>query len=90
MIFRAGTSAVAKRQRVIFCAVTVLVASALIWPIHPRFATIEPMVLGLPFGLAWVIAVLMAMFVNTLVLFRSDLRQDDPAPASRGHDGEAG
>lgn len=89
VIFREGTSAKAKRRRLVFCAVTLLVGSALIWPVYPRFATVEPMVAGLPFGMAWVIAVLIAMFVNTLLLYRSDLQHDDLAEASRDRDGEA-
>lgn len=42
---------------------------ALIWPVYPRFATIEPRVLSVPFGLAYVVAGLLLSFFVLLGLF---------------------
>jgi hypothetical protein len=42
---------------------------ALIWPIYPAFATIEPRVLSMPFSLAYVVGALVLSFVVLLWLY---------------------
>lgn len=40
--------------------------AAVIWPVYPAFATIEPRVLGIPFGMAYVVAALVLSFLALL------------------------
>ena len=42
---------------------------AVMWPIYPRFATIEPRVLSVPFSLAFVVAALLLSFFVLLGLY---------------------
>jgi|GEM_PF-1685721 len=72
LLFRPGIPATVRRRRLIFCALALVIGGALIWPVYPRFATLEPMVLGLPFGIAWVIGALLVMFVGLAWLYRGD------------------
>ncbi len=41
----------------------VLLFAALVWPIYPRFATIEPRVLAMPFSLFYVVVGLLFSFL---------------------------
>ncbi len=53
------------RRRAVSFAVAlfyVLLFAALVWPIYPRFATIEPRVLEMPFGFFYVVAALLLSF----------------------------
>lgn len=45
---------------------------ALIWPVYPRFATIEPRVLGVPFSLAYVVGALLVSFFVLLGVYLWD------------------
>ena len=40
----------------------VLLFAALMWPVYPRFATIEPRVLEMPFALFYVVVALLLSF----------------------------
>lgn len=40
----------------------VLLFAALVWPVYPRFATIEPRVLAMPFSLFYVVVGLLFSF----------------------------
>lgn len=40
----------------------VLLFAALVWPIYPQFATIEPRVLAMPFSLVYVVVGLLLSF----------------------------
>ncbi len=44
----------------------VLLFAALMWPVYPRFATIEPRVLWMPFSLFYVVV---ALFLSFFALF---------------------
>lgn len=62
----------------------VLLFAALIWPIYPRFATIEPRVLQMPHSMAYVVGGLILSFAVLLGLYlweeskdSSDAREDD-------------
>ena len=71
-LFRPGTDSARRRRRLVFLAIYLVVAALLVWPIFPVFSGIRPMILGLPFSLAWVIMVLGVMFAALLWLFRSE------------------
>ena len=62
----------------------VLLFAALIWPVYPRFATIEPRVLQMPHSMAYVVGGLMVSFTVLLGLYlweeskdSSDDQEDD-------------
>ncbi len=74
-LFRPGTSPARRRRRLVFLAVYVAVAAFLVWPIFSVFSGIRPMILGLPFSLAWVVMTLGVMFVALLWLYRTDERE---------------
>lgn len=48
----------------------VLLFVAVIWPIYPLFATIEPRVLGMPFSLTYVVVALLLSFFVLLGFYR--------------------
>lgn len=72
VLFRPGTDPARRQRRSIFLAIYLVVAALLVWPVFPVFSGIRPMILGLPFSLAWVIMVLGVMFAALLWLFRSE------------------
>ena len=60
----------------------VLLFFALLWPIYPRFAGIEPRVLGLPFSLAYVVGgVLMSCAVLGALFWWESRRAESPDSA---------
>ncbi len=61
-----------RRRRLIFAAIFAIVGICLIWPIYPLASSIEPMILGLPFSLIWVIAALTVIFGALIWLYRSE------------------
>ena len=69
MLFKPGTPARTRRRRLIFLAVWLLAAAMLLWPVYPQFSGIEPLVLGLPLGLAWVISAILVVFFALLWLY---------------------
>ena len=55
----------------------VLATVALIWPVYPWLGNrIEPRVLGLPFSLVWVLAIITSNFCVLVVLYRWRLIDD--------------
>lgn len=72
VLFRENADPRHRRCRIGFVAVTVTIAALLVWPLASRSARIEPSVLGLPFGMAWVIALLVLMFCACVWLYRSE------------------
>ncbi len=73
-LFRSGTDPARRRRRQIFLAIYLAVAALLVWPIFPQFSGIRPLILGLPFSLAWVIMALSVMFAALLWLYHFDNR----------------
>lgn len=55
-----------------FVAVLTITGLALVWPIYPFFASIEPYVLGFPLSFAWVVLWLVVAFVALVLLYRTD------------------
>jgi hypothetical protein len=50
----------------------IIVFAAMMWPIHPFFSRIRPMVLGIPFSLFYLVILIIASF---LVLLCAHVRQ---------------
>lgn len=71
-LFRSGTSPAKRRRRGIFLAFYLAVAMLVIWPVYPRFAGVEPLILGLPLSFAWVVLALILMFGGLLWLFLTE------------------
>ena len=55
-------------------AVVLLALGLCIWPGYLPAARIEPYLFGLPFGLAWIVLCLAAVFAALLLTFRADMR----------------
>jgi hypothetical protein len=53
-----------------------LLFAAMMWPIHPFFSRIDPVVLGLPFSLFYLIVLIAICFLALLGLYLWDKRQD--------------
>ncbi|PRP97568.1 hypothetical protein ENSA5_32610 [Enhygromyxa salina] len=54
-----------------------LATAALVWPIYPWLGNrVEPRLLGLPFSLVWVLAVIGSNFAVLVVLYRLRLIDD--------------
>jgi TRAP-type C4-dicarboxylate transport system permease small subunit len=78
--------------RRVYQAVTVfyvLLFFALLWPVYPRFAGIEPRVLGLPFSLTYVIGGVLLSFGVLLGVFAWENRRADTPEDEGAHDGAA-
>ena len=61
------------RHRMFLAAVlTVLVAT--VWPGYLPAARVVPYIFGLPFGLAWLVLCIAAVFLALLLTFRADMR----------------
>ena len=58
---------------------------AVMWPIYPRFATIEPRVLNVPFSLAYVVGALLLSFFVLLGLYLWEESRGLNAPIRRDH-----
>jgi hypothetical protein len=61
----------------------VLATAALVWPVYPWLGNrIEPRVLGLPFSLIWVLAIITSNFCVLVLLYRLRLIDDREVPAA--------
>jgi hypothetical protein len=62
----------------------VLLFVAVIWPVYPLFATIEPRVLGMPFSLTYVVVALLLSFFVLFGFYRWEERRgrNEPIGAS--------
>lgn len=61
-----------EKRRSVYVGVAVFYTAlffALIWPVYPRFATIAPRILGVPFSLAYVVGALLLSFAGLLCLY---------------------
>ena len=59
---RRGIPAARSRIGTAVAVFYVLLFAALVWPVYPRFATIEPRVLAMPFSLFYVVVCLLLSF----------------------------
>lgn len=65
-----------RKRRITFLVIYAVVVVMLTWPVFPRFAAAEPLILGLPISFAWVVAALLIMFGALIWLYRSDNHDD--------------
>ena len=66
------------RKRGVYVAVAVFYTAlffAVMWPIYPQFATIEPRILELPFSLVYVVIALLLSFFGLLALYIWESKQ---------------
>lgn len=72
---------------VAIAAFYVLLFAALVWPIYPWFATIEPRVLAMPFSLFYVVVCLLLSFFVLFAYYLWERKREtvdgDPNGASR-------
>lgn len=54
----------------------IVVFAAMMWPIHPYFSRIRPMVLGIPFSLFYLVILIVASFLVLLALYLWEQRED--------------
>jgi hypothetical protein len=89
---RSSPSSPPPRARAIYTAVVafyVLLFFAVMWPIYPLFATIEPRILGMPHSLFYVVGALVLSFVVLLGLFHWEEARGLNAPIDGDGDGAA-
>lgn len=87
---RSSPSSPPPRARAIYTAVVafyVLLFFAVMWPIYPRFATIEPRIFGMPHALAYVVGALVLSFVVLLGLFHWEEARGLNAPIDGDDEG---
>jgi hypothetical protein len=58
----------------VFLAAVLSVLVATVWPGYLPAARVEPHIFGLPFGLAWLVLCIAAVFLALLLTFRADMR----------------
>lgn len=58
-----------RRARACFLVFLFVAMSAQIWPLVDLVPSIEPRMLGLPFGLVWVVTWVVLLFVALLLLY---------------------
>lgn len=81
----ARSSAATRWALLYFAAAT----AALVWPIYPWLGDrIEPRVMGLPFSLVWILAIITSNFCVLLLLYRlrliDDLEFEESEPTRSG------
>ena len=64
--------------------VVLLALGLCIWPGYLPAARIEPYLFGLPFGLAWIVLCLLAVFAALVLTFRADMRAAGRKRGARG------
>jgi hypothetical protein len=65
-----------RRSRLIFIAVIIITALAIIWPGHAIFASAKPLILGFPLSFAWIILWVLIGFGAMLGLYLADSHDD--------------
>jgi hypothetical protein len=63
-----STPLFSKPEKVV-AILSVVAFLATVWPIYPVFDRIEPMVLGMPFSLFYLVAIIFAVFAMMLGLY---------------------
>lgn len=69
VFFTRDASTPYRRTRIIFVLIIGLAILMTGWPLYPYFSSIYPLVLGLPFSLAWIILWLAVSLVALIILF---------------------
>ena len=68
-LFKPGTPDSVRRRRLTFLGIWLGAAAMLLWPIYPQFSSVEPLILGLPLGFAWVILAVLVVFFALFWLY---------------------
>ena len=69
-----GTAGGTPRRHKLLLLVVLLALGACVWPGYLLAARVEPYLFGLPFGLAWIVLCLVAVFAALVLTFRADMR----------------
>ena len=72
VFFKAQDSLSHRRRRWTFLALGILVTAMLVWPLGLLGARVFPLVLGLPFSIAWIVLALLIMFASLIWLFLNE------------------
>ncbi len=67
----------ALRKHIGFIAFSVVILLLVLFPVFAIFNRVEPILFGLPFGLAWIVAVIAAEFVGVLVFYLRDEKRGE-------------
>ncbi|MCG8459828.1 MAG: hypothetical protein MI919_26405 [Holophagales bacterium] len=86
-LFPPDTPPEVRRRRLTFLAIWIAVAAMVTWPVYSWFSGIEPRILGLPLGFAWVILAALVIFLALIWLYRHE--EGDPADGGSGSEGGA-
>ena len=87
VFFPEGTPPAKRRRRLFFITVWLGVAAMVTWPLFAPFAGAEPLILGLPLSLAWIILAVLTIFFALLVLHMAE--ENAEADEARGSAGPA-
>ena len=60
-----------------FIIFSVVVLLLVLFPVYAIFNRVEPILFGLPFGLAWIVAVIAAEFVGVLIFYLRDEKRGE-------------
>jgi len=71
-LFPPGTPARLRRAKLLFVAVVIAAAIALVWPVLFWVAGPRPFILGLPLPFAWVVLWLLIVFAALVWLYRTE------------------
>jgi len=71
-----------RRSRIIFIAVIILTALAVVWPGQAIFSSPTPLIFGFPLSFAWIIFWVIVGFLALLGLYLSDSHDDELKPGS--------
>lgn len=58
-----------------FIIFSVVILALVLFPVFGLFNRVEPIIFGLPFGLAWIVGVIFAEFVGAVIFYRLDARR---------------
>lgn len=72
------------RHQRLFLGAYALIACALIWPVYGLAAHPQPLILGLPPALAWLVACILLLFLALCGLYVADRRAEKPDDRGRG------
>lgn len=58
-----------------FIIFSLVILALVLFPVFGLFNRVEPIVFGLPFGLAWIVGVIFAEFVGAVIFYWRDARR---------------
>lgn len=76
VLFPPGTPRAVRRRRLVFVALCLPALATLMWPVFAWLAGPFPLVFGLPLPMAWVVAVVLWVFLALWWLDRGDRPAD--------------